>query len=79
MERRRFLSSVSGLAAGLSGYRGVGAAERASARIGVVGAGMIGASIALHLARRGAEVVVFEREGPAAGATGKSFAWINAT
>ena len=44
----------------------------------VIGAGIIGASIAYHLARRGADVVVLDRIGPAAGATGKSFAWINA-
>lgn len=79
MRRRRFLASVSGLAAaGLAGYRGVEAGQRRSLRIGVVGAGIIGSSIAYHLARRGAAVTVFEREGPAAGATGKSFAWINA-
>lgn len=35
-------------------------------RVGVVGAGIIGASVAYHLARQGA-------------ATGKSFAWINAS
>ncbi len=44
----------------------------------VIGAGIIGASIAYHLARRGADVVILDRTGPAAEATGKSFAWINA-
>ncbi len=44
----------------------------------VVGAGIVGASIAYHLARRGAEVVIVDRVGPASGASGKSFAWINA-
>ena len=81
MRRRRFLTSASGfVAAGLAvaGYRGVPASERLRGRIGVVGGGILGASIALHLARRGAEVTVFEREAPAAGATGNSFAWINA-
>jgi glycine/D-amino acid oxidase-like deaminating enzyme len=47
-------------------------------RVGVVGAGIIGASIAMHLARGGAHVVVFEKTGPAAGATQNSFAWVNA-
>ncbi|MGI9493688.1 MAG: NAD(P)/FAD-dependent oxidoreductase [Geminicoccaceae bacterium] len=44
----------------------------------VIGAGIIGASIGYHLARRGADVTILDRSGPAAGATGKSFAWINA-
>lgn len=43
----------------------------------VIGAGIVGASIAYHLARKGAEVTVIDRTGAAAGATGKSFAWIN--
>ena len=78
MRRRRFLTSVAGVAAA-AGYRGVSAAERLGARIGVIGGGIVGCSIALHLARRGADVTVFEREGPAAGATGNSFAWMNAS
>lgn len=77
MQRRQFLTSVAGVAVA-SGYRGVSAAQRLSGPIGIVGGGILGASIALHLARRGAQVTVFEREGPAAGATGNSFAWINA-
>ncbi|MEM9442611.1 MAG: FAD-dependent oxidoreductase, partial [Pseudomonadota bacterium] len=44
----------------------------------IVGAGIVGASIAYHLARRGEDVLIVDRVGPAAGATGKSFAWINA-
>lgn len=39
----------------------------------------MGASAAYQLAQRGAEVTVLERAHPAAGATGKSFAWINAS
>jgi len=45
----------------------------------VVGAGIVGASIAYHLAVRGARVRVVEAAAPAAGASGKSFGWINAT
>ncbi|MEM8948319.1 MAG: FAD-binding oxidoreductase [Pseudomonadota bacterium] len=44
----------------------------------VIGAGIVGASIAYHLAKRGADVTIIDRTGIAAGATGKSFAWINA-
>jgi glycine/D-amino acid oxidase-like deaminating enzyme len=44
----------------------------------IAGAGIIGASIAYHLARRGAAVTVLEKERPGAGATEKSFAWLNA-
>lgn len=47
-------------------------------RIAVIGGGIVGASIAYHLAER-ADVSVLERAQPAAGATGRSFAWINAS
>ena len=50
-----------------------------SPRIAVIGAGIVGASIAYHLARRGAEVTVLDRGQPAGEATEKSFAWINAS
>lgn len=46
-------------------------------RVGVVGAGIIGASIAAYLVDAGAEVIVFEKEAPASGATRASLAWIN--
>ncbi len=48
-------------------------------RIVVVGAGIIGASIAYHLAKRGAKVAIVDAVRPGAGATEKSFGWINAT
>jgi glycine/D-amino acid oxidase-like deaminating enzyme len=51
----------------------------AAPRIAVVGAGIVGASIAYHLAHRGAAVTVLDRGRPAGEATEKSFAWINAT
>ena len=44
----------------------------------VVGAGIIGASIAYHLAKFGAKVTILEKSSPASGASGKSFGWINA-
>lgn len=54
------------------------AVAQAPLTVGVVGGGILGASIALHLAAAGAKVTLFDKVGPAAGATGKSFAWINA-
>lgn len=45
----------------------------------VVGAGIIGSSIAYHVAKRGARVTLLERERPAAGTTRNSFAWLNAS
>lgn len=43
----------------------------------VVGAGIVGASIAYHLARQGAQVTVLEQSLAASGVTRHSFAWIN--
>jgi len=43
----------------------------------IVGAGIVGASIAYHLARRGAPVTVIDGADIAGGATARSFAWIN--
>jgi glycine/D-amino acid oxidase-like deaminating enzyme len=51
----------------------------AAPRVIVIGAGIVGASIAWHLALRGASVTVIDRGQPAGEATEKSFAWINAT
>lgn len=45
----------------------------------ICGAGIIGASLAYHLAKRGARVTIIDAQHPAAGATGKSFGWLNAT
>lgn len=50
----------------------------APARVIVIGAGIMGAAIAYHLAKRGAQVTILEKEAPAAGATRNSFAWLNA-
>ncbi len=44
----------------------------------MVGAGILGASIAYHLSRAGARVTVFEKAQPGGGATQNSFAWLNA-
>jgi glycine/D-amino acid oxidase-like deaminating enzyme len=52
---------------------------RPSDRIVIIGAGIIGASLAYHLAKRGTRVTLVDAQHPAAGATGKSFGWLNAT
>jgi len=76
MRRRKFL--------GMAAAAAIGAAAPATfarpraLRVGVVGGGIVGASIACHLAQSGAQVTVFEKAGPAMGATRNSFAWINA-
>lgn len=45
--------------------------------VAIVGAGIVGASVAYHLARRGVSVTLIDRApSPAAGVTGDSFAWI---
>ena len=73
--RRSFL----GLLTGSVGAAATAAWPRPAApHIGVVGAGIVGSSIAYHLAEAGARVTVFDKSGPAAGATRNSFAWINA-
>ncbi|MFK8021710.1 MAG: NAD(P)/FAD-dependent oxidoreductase [Pseudomonadales bacterium] len=48
-------------------------------RVVVCGAGIIGASIAYHLAKSGAAVTVIDKEAPASHASRATFAWINAT
>lgn len=48
-------------------------------KVAIVGAGIVGSAIAWNLARAGAEVTVIERAHPGAGASGKSFGWINAS
>lgn len=81
MLRRRFLQQLAA-AASLSTATTYGcntrASQRPALRVGVVGAGIVGASIAYHLSRAGARVTVFEKTQPGSGATQNSFAWLNA-
>lgn len=48
-------------------------------KILIVGAGILGASLAFRLAQKGAEVTVLDANAPAGGASGRSFGWINAS
>ena len=50
-----------------------------SARIVVVGAGVVGTCVAMRLAQQGAEVTLVEAASPGEGTSGTSFAWIDAS
>ena len=76
MKRRKFLQLFSGVT--VASFPGFASQSRPN-RVVVVGGGIIGSSIAYHLAKRGTEVTLLERSQPASGATGNSFAWINAS
>ncbi|MBL4580385.1 MAG: FAD-binding oxidoreductase [Gammaproteobacteria bacterium] len=76
MSRRKFLVGIGGMA--IASTSGILLAGRSRLTVGVIGGGIMGASIALHLAQAGADVIVFEKTAIASGATSKSFAWLNA-
>jgi len=48
-----------------------------SGQIAVIGSGIVGASIAYHLARRGEAVVLVDGGQPGDGVTARSFGWLN--
>ncbi|GAA4495081.1 FAD-binding oxidoreductase [Actinoallomurus oryzae] len=48
-----------------------------NATVAVVGAGVVGVSIARGLAMAGADVTVFDRTGIGTGTSGRTFAWVN--
>ena len=73
MNRRTLLKLVAAAALVGCGRRGNGL------RIVVAGAGIVGASIAYHLAKSGAAVSVIDKQGPATHASRGTFAWVNAT
>lgn len=74
IDRRTLLKLTSAAALVACGSR-----DADGLRVVVAGAGIIGASVALHLSQRGAQVTIIDREGPAARASRGTFAWINAT
>lgn len=76
MDRRTLLKLLS--VPVITGVR-LGAAEPRPHRVVISGAGIIGASIAYHLAQRGAQVTILEKQRPGSGATRNSFAWLNAS
>ena len=76
MHRRTLLKSL--LAASLAGCNSA-PSKPGQLRVVVAGAGIVGASIAYHLANAGAAVTVIDKQGPASHASRGTFAWINAT
>jgi len=75
--RRTFLKGLGGLL-GATALSRRWPAGRSADHVVIVGGGVLGASLAYHLSRRGAQITLLEKEAPAAGATSRSFAWINA-
>lgn len=47
-------------------------------KVAVIGAGIVGASVAYRLVRGGADVTLIDRATPGEGTTSRSFAWLNA-
>lgn len=80
MDRRRFLKSISvaGLATAGIPAGSLFAQGRTVNRVVVIGAGIVGSSIAYYLSKRGCEVDILEKNLPASQASGNTFAWINA-
>lgn len=76
MNRRTFVQLMAGASVAVHSRR-MWAAGRD--KVIVVGAGIIGSSIAYHMARQGAEVTLLEKDHPAAGTTRNSFALLNAS
>jgi len=75
MRRREVLRSLSALSAYALPPSVL--ARRRPLRVAVIGAGIVGACVAMHLAQAGAAVTLLEKNGPGSGATEKSFAWLN--
>src|ERR1700689_4302666 len=48
-------------------------------RVGVIGVGIVGASVGWHLAQKGVEVVLIDASRPGEGVTNWTFSWVNAS
>jgi len=80
MDRRTLLKLMAATAlAGTSAHISAGAKNSAKEKVLVVGAGIIGASIAYQLAKAGVDVTIIDGLAPASHASQGTFAWINAT
>ena len=79
LSRRRFNQWLAGSSiAGASGAV-FGKQTGDNHHVAVIGAGIVGSSIAYHLSKLGVQVTLIERETVASGASHGTFAWINAT
>ena len=78
MDRRRFIKTLSAAGLATAGAGPLFAQGRTVNRVVVVGAGIVGSSIAYYLAKRGCEVDIVEKNLPASQASGNTFAWVNA-
>ena len=79
LNRRRFNQWLAGSSiAGASGAV-FGKQTGDNHHVAVIGAGIVGSSIAYHLSKLGVQVTLIERETVASGASHGTFAWINAT
>jgi len=79
LDRRGALRLLAGAAAPAALPAGAFADPAARPRVAVIGAGIMGVSIAYHLAARGAQVTVLEKASPGGGATQGAFAMLIAT
>ncbi|MCP5470858.1 MAG: FAD-binding oxidoreductase [Steroidobacteraceae bacterium] len=78
MDRRQVLGLLGATALAAAGPRVVRAAG-GTGHVVVIGAGIVGATIAYQLARRGVRVTILEKTAPASGTTRDSFAYLNAS
>ncbi len=76
MNRRDFLK-ILGLFA--ISPKKIYAQKNKTKKVIVVGAGIIGTTIAYELSKRGTNVILIDKNKPGYGCSGSSFAWINAT
>lgn len=76
MQRRDLLKLLATVAVSGCSHQGL---TSKPLRVVVAGAGIVGASIAYHLAKAGVAVTVIDKQGPASHASQGTFAWINAS